>query len=60
MVSDGIISSESSQKNWISDIIDKYDGHEPHELSEMILARAKEISSSSPEDDLTVMAAYIG
>ncbi len=60
MVSDGVISSEGSQKNWIAEIIDKYEGTEPQELSQMILSRAKEISESSPSDDLTVMAAYIG
>ena len=59
MVSDGIISSENSQKSWIKEMIDKYDGNEPEELSQMILSRAKEIASSPP-DDLTVMAAYIG
>ena len=60
MVSDGVISSEISDKNWIKEIIDKYDGNEPHELSQMILSHAKEISESAPTDDLTVMAAYIG
>ncbi len=60
MVSDGVISSEGEHNKWIAEIIDKYDGTEPNELSQMILSHAKEISKSSPEDDLTVMAAYIG
>ena len=60
MVSDGVISSDTDEKNWIKDLIIKYDGNEPHELSQIILSRAKELSASAPTDDLTVMAAYIG
>jgi len=60
MVSDGIIASESSRASWIRDIIDKYDGTEPEELAQLILGKAKEISSFEPDDDLTVLATYIG
>lgn len=60
MVSDGVVSSDGGRNNWIAEIIGKYEGNEPHELSQMILSYAKEISDSSPNDDLTVMATYIG
>ena len=59
MVSDGVISAESKHKPWILEMIDKYDGTEPEELTQLILSKAKEISANA-EDDLTVMAAYIG
>lgn len=59
MVSDGVVSSDRGH-NWIAEIIDKYEGCEPHELSQMILSHAKSSSDSLPNDDLTVMAAYIG
>lgn len=60
MVSDGIISSETSRASWIKEMIDEYDGTEPEALAQMILNHAKEISNSQPHDDLTVLAAYIG
>ena len=41
-------------------MIDKYDGTEPEDLARMILGKAKEVSGMKPDDDLTVMAAYIG
>lgn len=60
MVSDGVISSGNNRSLWIKEMIDKYDGTEPEALAQMILSHAKEISDSKPQDDMTVMAAYIG
>ena len=59
MVSDGVVSSDGGN-NRIAEIIEKYEGCEPHELSQLILSYAKESSDSMPNDDLTVMSAYIG
>ncbi len=60
MVSDGVISSETSRVSWIKEMIDEYDGTEPEALAQMILNHAKEISHSEPHDDMTVLATYIG
>ena len=60
MVSDGVIASETGRKSWIEEMINEYDGTEPETLAQMILSHAKEISNSKPNDDLTVLASYIG
>lgn len=60
MVSDGISASENGKIPWIKEMIDEYDGNEPEALAQMILGKAKEISNSEPNDDLTVLATYIG
>lgn len=60
LVSDGIISSESSRLPWIKELICDYDGSEPEVLAQKILTQAKELSSRNISDDLTVVAAYIG
>lgn len=60
LVSDGVSSSESGNLPWIKEMITGYDGIEPEALAQMILNKAKENSASKPEDDLTVVAAYIG
>ena len=60
MVSDGVISSETSRVSWIKEMIDEYDGTEPEALAQMILNHAKEMSRSEPHDDMTVLATYIG
>ena len=60
MVSDGVIASEAGCKSWIEEMINEYDGTEPETLAQMILSHAKEISNSKPNDDLTVLASYIG
>ncbi len=59
LLSDGISNSETSRLPWIKNMINDYDGTEPEALAHMILERAKENSDSKPEDDLTVVAAYI-
>jgi len=59
MVSDGVIASETSKISWIKKMIDEYEGTEPEDLAQMILGKAKEISKSEPNDDLTVLATYI-
>lgn len=60
LVSDGVSSSETSRLPWIKNMIESFDGTEPEALAHMILKRAKELSSSAPSDDLTVLAAHIG
>ena len=60
MVSDGVTASETNRNSWVKEIISEYDGTEPEALAQMILGKAKEIYNSAPEDDLTVLAAYIG
>ena len=60
LVSDGIISSESSRMPWIKELINDYEGNEPEALAQKILSQAKELSKHEATDDLTVVAAYIG
>lgn len=60
LLSDGVSNSETSKLPWIKNMINDYDGTEPEALARMILEKAKENSDSKPEDDLTVVAAYIG
>lgn len=60
LLSDGISSSETSRIPWIKNMINDYEGSEPEALAQMILKHAKELSGSVPNDDLTVLAAYIG
>ena len=60
LVSDGVASAEKNKLPWIKNMISTYDGTEPEALASMILKKAKESFDSNPEDDLTVVAAYIG
>ncbi len=60
LMSDGVCAAENSHIPWIKNMISTYDGTEPDTLAQMILKKAKESNDSQPEDDLTVVAAYIG
>ena len=60
LISDGVSNCETSRIPWIKNMISTYDGTEPEALASMILKKAKESFDSKPEDDLTVVAAYIG
>ncbi len=60
LLSDGVTATESFSPPWIKDLITSYNGEEPEAVAQMILKKAKEIGAASPEDDLTVVAAYIG
>ncbi len=60
LMSDGVCAAENSRLPWIKDMISTYEGTEPEDLAQMILKKAREATNSVPDDDLTVVAAYIG
>ena len=60
LLSDGITSSENAETSWIQKMIKDFDGKEPESLAQMILKQAKTISNKKADDDLTVVATYIG
>ncbi len=59
LVSDGVSAAENSGAYSIHKLIKEYDGTEPQELAQKILAEAKKASAEKISDDITVVAAYI-
>lgn len=59
LVSDGIGDTSGDVAPWIKKLMEEYDGTEPQALAQLILDRAKS-TSTQLQDDITVVAAYIG
>ena len=60
LLSDGITNSETTGTSWIQKMIKEFDAEDPESLAQMILNQAKTIGDKKTDDDLTVVATYIG
>ena len=60
LISDGAVTRENIQASGIQEIISSYESSDPEKLAHMILNHAKSSVKEKLNDDITVVAAYIG